>query len=117
MSDGVRVAFCTCPEREALRIAHHLVDTGVAACVNILPKITSVYRWQGEICEDRESLLIIKTTSRRVEDMRAAVLAVHSYAVPEILVVDSAEAESHEPYIEWVRAAVSRDGAVPEDPE
>ncbi len=114
--EALSLVLCTCKEREALRLAHEVVSDGLAACVNILPKITSVYFWEGEVCEDRESLLVIKTSDARLDELRAAILELHSYAVPEVLVVPvNPEASSHE-YVRWIMASVAGGEVVPIDP-
>lgn len=70
---------------EAGRIARHIVEQKLAACVNIVPGVRSVYAWQGEICDDQEFLLITKTTRARFEELADAIRGLHSYDVPEIL--------------------------------
>jgi periplasmic divalent cation tolerance protein len=79
------VALSTCPDdASAARIARVLVEEGLAACVNRLPGVVSVYRWQGEVHEDGEVLLVIKTTTERFEALRHRLLALHPYQVPEL---------------------------------
>ena len=73
---------------EAAAFARVLVDERLAACVNVLPAMTSVYRWKGAIEEDREQQLVIKTTSDRVEALEARFHELHPYEVPEFLVVE-----------------------------
>ncbi|MCA9564724.1 MAG: divalent-cation tolerance protein CutA [Myxococcales bacterium] len=98
----VQVVLSTCPERETLRISHALVSGGVAACVNIAHGITSVYEWEGEICEDKECLLVIKSRSDQIEALRNLLLDVHPYEVPEILVLEVDQEKSHRAYLDWV---------------
>ena len=105
---NLRLVFCTCSERNALRMAHVLVDEGVAACVNILPKVTSVYRWEGKICEGKEALLMIKTTQEQIKDLTEQIQENHEYSLPEILVIPINEEESYPPYISWVAQSVGR---------
>jgi periplasmic divalent cation tolerance protein len=94
--------LCTCPDGEsAARIARVLVEERLAACVNRVPGLTSVYRWQGEIHEDSEVLLLIKTRSELFESLRARLVALHPYDVPEVIAFDIAA--SHAPYLEWLR--------------
>lgn len=69
------------------RIARELVEARLAGCVTCVPGLTSVYRWIGRVEEDTEMLLLIKTTGERVEDLKAHVLRVHPYEVPEFLVL------------------------------
>lgn len=105
-TEPLYVVLCTCANRDSTRIAHALVEDGVAACVNVLPKITSIYRWDGRICEDRETLLVIKTVASHLEALRAAIVSLHSYQVPEILVLPVRAEESHDAYVKWVRSTL-----------
>ena len=90
---------------EASSIARHLVERKLAACVNIVPGIRSIYAWQGEICDDGELLLVTKTTRGRFDALSAAIRATHSYDVPEIVAVP---ADAVDPaYATWLRDAVS----------
>jgi periplasmic divalent cation tolerance protein len=94
--------LCTCPDGEsAARIARVLVEEHLAACVNRVPGLTSVYRWQGEIHEDSEVLLLIKTRSELFESLRARLVALHPYDVPEVIALDIAA--GHAPYLDWLR--------------
>ena len=100
MTDKI-VVFSTCGSaEEAGRIAHLLVERRLAACVNILPPIQSIYRWQGKIEDAQEWLLLIKTAQSRFEELSEALLAAHSYELPEILalpVLAGARA-----YLDWL---------------
>jgi periplasmic divalent cation tolerance protein len=89
---------------EARKIAQALVERRLAACVNIVPQVESVYRWQGKIETASEWLLVIKTDSGAFEGVRAAIDDLHSYEVPEciMLTVDKGERE----YLDWIDAAV-----------
>jgi periplasmic divalent cation tolerance protein len=99
----VRVVLVTAPCGDpAAALARRLVEEGLAACVNRVPGVRSVYRWQGEVCDDGEDLLVIKTAADRVEDLVARVRELHGYEVPEVLVL-AVEAGSA-PYLEWVLA-------------
>jgi periplasmic divalent cation tolerance protein len=100
------VAFSTVARAEdAERIAHALVEQRVAACVNIVSGITSVYRWKGRLEKDEERLLVIKTRRDRIEALRLALLAVHPYEVPELVVLP-VEA-GHLPYLTWIDESVA----------
>lgn len=72
---------------DARALAHALVEARVAACVNIVPAMHSVYRWEGRVADDAEQLLIIKTTEARVDELRAELFQRHPYEVPELVVV------------------------------
>ena len=90
---------------EASELAHFLVEQRLAACVNILPRIHSVYRWEGAVETDDEQLLLIKTTSERVHALREAVFARHPYQVPEFVVLPIDRIEG--PYRAWLIDSVS----------
>lgn len=80
------VVFVTTPDiTEAEKIAGELVKDGLAACVNIVNKVRSVYRWQGEICRESEALCIIKTIKGNFVALKDKVKSMHSYTVPEVI--------------------------------
>ncbi len=104
MSDvtDVRVVLVTTDTLESAReLARMVVQARHAACVNIVAGIASVYEWEGVLREDAECLLILKTTAARYPALEAAIRARHSYAMPEILALVSAEASPD--YAAWVR--------------
>lgn len=104
-SDGCLLAFSTCPDLAvAGRIARTLVEEGLAACVNRVPGVASTYRWQGSIHDDAEVLLLIKTTRGRFDALRARLVALHPYTVPELIALDIGD--GHAPYLEWLQAQV-----------
>ena len=95
------LCLSTCPDDEtAARIARTLVEEKLAACVNRIPGIASTYRWQGEIRQDTEVLLVIKTTRERFDDLRQRLAEVHPYEVPELVAFDIAEGLPA--YLEWL---------------
>lgn len=100
----VLIVHCTCPPAHADTLARTLVDAQVAACVSALPGVRSTYRWQGQVCQDDEVLLLIKTTAARFEALRETLLAHHPYELPEILAVPVAA--GHAAYLDWVGACV-----------
>jgi len=85
---------------EAEKIASTVVEERLAACCNLIPGIRSVYRWQGKICRDEETLLIMKTRRERFEALRARVATLHGYEVPEIIALPIAA--GHAAYLEWL---------------
>jgi periplasmic divalent cation tolerance protein len=100
------LALSTVGKREdADRLARALVEARLAACVNIVPGLTSVYRWKDAVESDPEHLLVIKTRRDRLDDMRTALLAQHPYEVPELVVLPI---EGGSPaYLAWLDAAVA----------
>jgi len=104
MSERLVVLMTAGSREEADKIAHALVSELLAACVNVLPRITSVYRWQGKIHSDQEWLLIAKSHSDALDDLVRRVQALHSYDVPEIIalpVIGGSEA-----YLRWIDGEV-----------
>ncbi|GAA6755650.1 cation tolerance protein CutA [Thermus sp. 2.9] len=96
------VVLITVPTEEVAKtLARALVEERLAACVNIVPGLTSIYRWQGEVVEDRELLLVVKTTTFAFPRLKERVRALHPYTVPEIIALPIAE--GHGPYLEWLR--------------
>ncbi len=88
MSFRPLLVYCTCPDHDtALRIAQALVERQLAACVNLVPGLTSVYRWQGHTETASEVLLLIKTRQAVYPELEAALLALHPYELPEIIAV------------------------------
>jgi periplasmic divalent cation tolerance protein len=102
--DTVLIAFVTCPPAAADALADALVDERVAACVNVLPGVRSVYRWRDAIEHGDECLLLAKTTRAHYAAFEAAVRANHPYELPEIIAVDVACGLPD--YLQWVRACV-----------
>ena len=89
---------------DARPIARELVEARLAACVNILPAVSSIYQWEGTIHEESEQLLVIKTTAERVDQLQAALFARHPYDVPELIVVSVDRIG--DAYGRWLEAAV-----------
>jgi periplasmic divalent cation tolerance protein len=88
MTDDVLLAFCTCPDEAlALSLAETLVDEGLAACVNLLPGVRSIYVWQGQRHSDAEVLLLIKTAAARFPELAARLRRLHPHDLPEIMAV------------------------------
>ena len=85
MSDSLVVFVTSGSEEEALKIAHALVKERLAACVNLVSPIRSIYRWEGKICDEKEWLLVMKTHMGRFDALEKRVKALHSYSVPEII--------------------------------
>jgi periplasmic divalent cation tolerance protein len=104
--DTVLLCYCSCPDAAcAQAIAATLVGERLAACVNRISGILSTYRWQGAVVTDDEELLVIKTTAGRFEALKARLLELHPYELPELVAVPVAH--GHDAYLDWVRANVA----------
>ena len=90
---------------DAAALARTLVAERLAACVNLLPVMTSVYRWEGRVEENQECQLVIKTAEGRVRALIERLRTLHPYAVPELLVIQASEGS--EEYLRWIRDSVS----------
>lgn len=97
------IALSTFPNAEvAAAIARQLVESKLAACVNLIPSVRSIYTWEDEVCDETEVLAVIKTARERLEAVRAAILAEHPYECPEVIALDVDG--GHQPYLDWVMA-------------
>ena len=105
MSDAIVVFMTAGSVGEARRIADHLVEKRLAACVQVLPEIESVYRWKGELQSEKEVLILAKTTADRFAELDQAVRAIHSYETPEIVAVSASQIS--EPYQGWLLESVT----------
>ena len=101
------VVLVTCPNRRvAQRLARAIVERHLAACVNIVPQVESLFWWEGKINRCRESLLLIKTTAKRFNALRRTVVSLHPYDVPEVIALPITT--GHQPYLAWVASRSSR---------
>ena len=99
------VVLVTCPSRaSARRLAAQLIRSRVAACVNLIGRVESLFWWKGKSESAREYLLIIKTSQARFEALRLAIVARHPYEVPEVIALPIVA--GHQPYLAWVHQAV-----------
>jgi periplasmic divalent cation tolerance protein len=90
---------------DAERLARTLVERRLAACVNVVPGVVSHYRWKGELCRDEERLLVIKTRSERLDALRAALVELHPYELPELVAIEIGD--GLEPYLGWLDDSVA----------
>src|SRR5487761_135250 len=108
MTDKIVVFITARNMLESKKIARHLVQAELAACVNIIHPIRSIYRWQGKIEDDRECLLIAKSTRGLFREIEAEVKKVHSYKTPEILCLPVVDGSAD--YLGWIDDSVKRAG-------
>jgi len=110
MVTDARLVLTTCGNREvADRLAGALVERRLAACVNVLPGVSSTYRWQGQIERDEEVLVLIKTLQRKLDAVAAAIREISGYELPEVVAVDIAGGSAD--YLAWVAESVNGDEA------
>src|SRR5271166_3607915 len=105
MTDKRLILTTAGSEKEAQTIARSLVERRLAACVNIIPQVSSIYRWEGKVEEAREWLLIVKTTAAAFEKVRDAISELHSYELPECICLAIEDGSSG--YLQWITASVS----------
>lgn len=101
MKDAVMAMTTTNNDREARQLAETIVRDHLAACVQIIPKIQSIYEWDGEIHDDMEYLLLIKTREKCIDSLKAFIDRKHSYEVPEFLVIPVVDGLSD--YFKWMK--------------
>ena len=101
----VRLALVTGPDEELRRLGERLVNERLAACVNVVGGVTSVYRWEGAVERATESLALIKTTAGRLDELQARVLSLHPYDEPEFVSVGVDGGSGS--YLRWVAESVS----------
>ena len=95
------IVLNTCPDGEvAEKIAQHLVSQQLAACVNIIPGITSIYQWQGELQRDQELLLVVKTRNEVLPQVQQAIIEQHPYELPEVISVPINQGLTQ--YLNWI---------------
>lgn len=100
------VCLCTCPDKEvAEKLACMLIEENLAACVNLLPGIESVYRWDGNIERSQEVLLLIKSSRELFPSLEAFIKEKHPYDVPELIALKAKEVSEH--YLAWMKAELA----------
>jgi len=102
-------ALCTCPdEATAAKLSRGLVGERLAACVNIVPAVRSIYRWKTEICDEGEVLMVIKSTRSRFDALQTWLLEHHPYDVPEVVALDVSKVADE--YRAWVESSMGPEG-------
>jgi periplasmic divalent cation tolerance protein len=95
------VVLVTCgSEEEALKISRSLVEDHLAACVNLVSPVRSIYRWEGKIWDEKEWIFIIKSQKKRFEELERKIKSLHSYSVPEIISLPIVEGSAS--YLKWL---------------
>jgi periplasmic divalent cation tolerance protein len=103
MYKNLRLLYITTPDKkEAQKIGRKLVEQNLAACANIIDGMQSIYKWEGEIKESNECVLIIKTLYSRVKKVTRLIKELHSYEVPAIVSLTITEDEGNLEYLEWL---------------
>ncbi|XP_022224481.2 protein CutA homolog [Drosophila obscura] len=99
------VAFVTTPDKQsAKKLAHGIIDRKIAACVNIIPKIESIYMWEGKVTEDDEYLMMIKTRTERIDELSKFVRENHPHSVPEVISIPIENGNLT--YLNWIAQTV-----------
>jgi len=102
-------------EDQANLIAREILARRQAACVNIVPGVRSIYRWQGKVCSDTEFLLIVKTLDSEYEAVAATIRELHSYELPEILTFDVGRGDRK--FLEWITASLDKEADFSDEEE
>lgn len=106
--DQVMLVLTNAPDLATAKlIAKKLVESRLAACVNLMPAVLSIYRWQGQIEEATEVTLLIKTTQQHYDQLQEAILAIHPYELPEIIAAPIVAGNA--PYLNWIAAETAKD--------
>lgn len=107
LEDHFQLVLCTCPDQDSAQmIAEQLVEAKLAACVNILPGILSIYRWQGAVESAEEMILLIKTTTEDYEQVERAVSELHPYELPEVIAIPIEN--GLEKYLRWIEDSLDK---------
>ncbi len=104
MTDKVVIMVTAASRRECRKIARHLVEEKLAACVNITLAVESIYRWEGKLADEKEFVMLIKSTRELFPEIKAAIAKLHSYHTPEIICLPIIDGSRN--YLQWVAASV-----------
>jgi periplasmic divalent cation tolerance protein len=110
VTDKVVILVTAASHGECKKIARHLVETRLAACVNISQPVESIYRWEGQVAEEGEFLLIIKSTRELFPEIKSEISKIHSYHTPEIICLPVIDGSRN--YLQWISDSVKPAGAV-----
>ena len=112
MTDKVVIMVTAASRRECRKIARHLVEEKLAACVNITLAIESIYRWEGKLADEKEFVMLIKSTRELFPEIKAAIAKLHSYHTPEIICLPIIDGSRN--YLQWVADSVKPASAADE---
>lgn len=105
MTDKIVVLVTGGNARECARIARHLLEQRLIACANLVPQIRSLYHWEGRIADERECLMVLKSTRERFPALQAEIERLHSYSVPEIIALPIIEGSPN--YLNWIAESMA----------
>ena len=109
MKESVLLVYCTVANHEEAKIiARTLIEKKIAACCNIMPSINSIYSWKGGVEDSDESMMLIKTTQKKYEQLEKEIKMIHSYSVPEIIATKLETGSSA--YIDWIIECLDKQG-------
>ena len=104
MSAETLLVLCSCPdEAVAEKLAKTVIEDGLAACVNIVPGVRSIYKWEGKLEDQREVMLLLKTAETRFDGLQLMIKALHPYELPEIIAVPITRGNNA--YLDWIAAS------------
>ncbi len=109
MTDKIVIMVTAASRAECRKIARHLVEAKLAACVNLAPGVESIYRWKGKVTKDAEYLMLIKSTRPLFPEIKAAISKIHSYHTPEIICLPIIDGSRN--YLQWVSDSVKKPSA------
>jgi len=109
VTDKIVVLVTAASRRECHKIARHLVEAKLGACVNIAPGVESIYRWKGKVTKDEEYLMLIKSTRQLFPEIKAAIAKIHSYHTPEIICLPIIDGSRN--FLQWVSDSVKKPSA------
>jgi periplasmic divalent cation tolerance protein len=112
VTDKVVILVTAASREECKKIARHLVEIKLAACVNIIPSVESIFHWEGKVADDEEFLMLIKSTRELFPEIKAEISRLHTYHTPEIICLPIIEGSRN--YLQWVGDSVKR--AAPAEP-
>jgi periplasmic divalent cation tolerance protein len=107
MTDKIVVLVTGSNSRECTRIARHLLKRRLIACANLVPQIRSLYTWEGKFADERECLMVLKSSREMFPELQAEIEKLHSYSVPEIVALPIVEGSAN--YLNWIAESVGRE--------